>query len=63
LLCFLSSVYPKWAIMFQSLIALDFASHYIHMYRYDIYIYIHSFPSLFVPDIRHEGLLIIISLM
>ncbi|PLW22953.1 hypothetical protein PCASD_03572 [Puccinia coronata f. sp. avenae] len=32
LLCFLSSVYPKWAIMFQSLIALDFASHYIHMY-------------------------------
>ncbi|KAA1071356.1 CDP-diacylglycerol-inositol 3-phosphatidyltransferase [Puccinia graminis f. sp. tritici] len=32
LLCFLSSVYPQWAIMFQSLIALDFASHYIHMY-------------------------------
>ncbi|KAH9813889.1 CDP-alcohol phosphatidyltransferase-domain-containing protein [Melampsora americana] len=32
LLCFLSSVYPTWAIMFQSLIALDFASHYIHMY-------------------------------
>ncbi|MBW0462499.1 hypothetical protein O181_002214 [Austropuccinia psidii MF-1] len=32
LLCFLSSVYPNWAIMFQSLIALDFASHYIHMY-------------------------------
>lgn len=32
LLCFLSSAYPKWALMFQFLIALDFSSHYIHMY-------------------------------
>lgn len=33
LLVFLSTVYPSWAVLFQSLIALDFASHYIHMYR------------------------------
>ncbi|KAH0610526.1 uncharacterized protein LAJ45_03357 [Morchella importuna] len=32
LLCFLSSAYPKWAILFQSLISLDLASHYMHMY-------------------------------
>lgn len=31
LLCFLSSAYPKWAILFQSLISLDLASHYMHM--------------------------------
>ena len=32
LLCFLSSAYPPWALLFQGLIALDFASHYMHMY-------------------------------
>jgi CDP-diacylglycerol--inositol 3-phosphatidyltransferase len=32
LLVFLSSAFPRWAIVFQSLIALDFASHYMHMY-------------------------------
>lgn len=32
LLCFLSSAYPKWAILFQSLISLDLASHYMHMW-------------------------------
>lgn len=32
LLCFLSSAYTKWAILFQGLISLDLASHYMHMY-------------------------------
>ncbi|PHH87906.1 hypothetical protein CDD83_8248 [Cordyceps sp. RAO-2017] len=32
LLVFLSSAFPRWAILFQCLIALDFASHYMHMY-------------------------------
>ncbi|KAI0050932.1 CDP-diacylglycerol-inositol 3-phosphatidyltransferase [Auriscalpium vulgare] len=32
LLCYLSSVYPAWALVFQFLISLDFASHYMHMY-------------------------------
>ncbi|VDB82807.1 unnamed protein product [Peniophora sp. CBMAI 1063] len=32
LLCYLASVYPDWALGFQFLIALDFASHYMHMY-------------------------------
>ncbi len=32
LLSFLSSAYPKWALLFQFLIVLDFSSHYIHMY-------------------------------
>ncbi|KAI0116292.1 CDP-diacylglycerol-inositol 3-phosphatidyltransferase-like protein PIS [Nemania sp. FL0031] len=32
LLVFLSSAFPRWAIVFQGLISLDFASHYIHMY-------------------------------
>ncbi|KAK4155046.1 CDP-alcohol phosphatidyltransferase-domain-containing protein [Chaetomidium leptoderma] len=32
LLVFLSSAFPRWAILFQSLISLDFASHYMHMY-------------------------------
>jgi len=32
LLCFLSFAYPKWALLFQFLITLDFSSHYIHMY-------------------------------
>ncbi|KAH8149103.1 uncharacterized protein LAJ45_06642 [Morchella importuna] len=32
LLCFLSAAYTKWAILFQGLISLDLASHYMHMY-------------------------------
>lgn len=32
LLCFLAMVYPSWALLFQFLISLDLASHYIHMY-------------------------------
>lgn len=32
LLVFLSSAFPRWAILFQCLISLDFASHYMHMY-------------------------------
>jgi phosphatidylglycerophosphate synthase len=33
LLCYLSSAYPAYALFFQFLISLDFASHYMHMYR------------------------------
>ncbi|EPE32922.1 hypothetical protein GLAREA_05934 [Glarea lozoyensis ATCC 20868] len=32
LLVFLSSAWPRWALVFQGLISLDLASHYIHMY-------------------------------
>lgn len=32
LLVFLSSAWPRWAIVFQGLICLDMASHYMHMY-------------------------------
>jgi len=32
LLVFLSSAWPRWAIIFQGLISLDLASHYVHMY-------------------------------
>ncbi|KAI1766844.1 CDP-alcohol phosphatidyltransferase-domain-containing protein [Hypoxylon sp. FL1150] len=32
LLVFLSSAFPRWAIIFQGLISVDFASHYVHMY-------------------------------
>ncbi|KAK3902734.1 hypothetical protein C8A05DRAFT_33543 [Staphylotrichum tortipilum] len=32
LIVFLSSAFPRWAIVFQGLISLDLASHYIHMY-------------------------------
>lgn len=32
LLVFLSSAFPRWIIVFQGLIALDLASHYMHMY-------------------------------
>ncbi|AAW44936.2 CDP-diacylglycerol-inositol 3-phosphatidyltransferase, putative [Cryptococcus deneoformans JEC21] len=32
LLCFLSSVYPTYSMLFMFLITLDFSSHYIHMY-------------------------------
>jgi len=32
LLVFLSSAYPRWAPLFQGLVSLDLASHYMHMY-------------------------------
>jgi CDP-diacylglycerol--inositol 3-phosphatidyltransferase len=32
LLVFLSSAWPRWSIVFQGLISLDMASHYMHMY-------------------------------
>lgn len=32
LLVFLSSAFPRWSLVFQCLISLDFASHYMHMY-------------------------------
>ena len=32
LLVFLASASPKYALMFQALIALDYSSHYMHMY-------------------------------
>lgn len=32
LLVFLASAFPRWSIVFQGLISLDLASHYIHMY-------------------------------
>ncbi|KAF5330314.1 hypothetical protein D9619_005784 [Psilocybe cf. subviscida] len=32
LLCYLASAYPNYATVFQFLIALDFSSHYMHMY-------------------------------
>lgn len=32
LLVFLGSAFPRWAIVFQGLISLDLASHYVHMY-------------------------------
>lgn len=32
LLVFLAIAHPTWAPLFQSLISLDFASHYIHMF-------------------------------
>ncbi|RSH85073.1 CDP-diacylglycerol-inositol 3-phosphatidyltransferase [Apiotrichum porosum] len=36
LLCYLASAYPKYALLYQFLIALDFASHYIHMYSSNV---------------------------
>ncbi|KAI9817542.1 MAG: CDP-diacylglycerol-inositol 3-phosphatidyltransferase [Pycnora praestabilis] len=32
LLVFLSSAWPRWSLLFQGLISLDFASHYMHMF-------------------------------
>jgi CDP-diacylglycerol--inositol 3-phosphatidyltransferase len=32
LLVFLAAAYPTWSILFQGLISLDFASHYMHVY-------------------------------
>ncbi|CZS89851.1 related to CDP diacylglycerol-inositol 3-phosphatidyltransferase [Rhynchosporium agropyri] len=32
LMVFLASAWPRWAILFQGLISLDLASHYVHMY-------------------------------
>ncbi|CAG8571955.1 10495_t:CDS:2 [Dentiscutata erythropus] len=34
LLCYLSSAYPSWRIIFQLLISLDLSSHYMHMYSH-----------------------------
>lgn len=33
LLCYLSTAYPSYALLFQGLLSLDFSSHYVHMYR------------------------------
>ena len=32
LLVFLAQAFPRWSIVFQALISLDLASHYIHMF-------------------------------
>lgn len=32
LLVFLAQAFPRWSIVFQALISLDLASHYMHMY-------------------------------
>lgn len=32
LLVFLSSAWPRWSLLFQGLISLDMASHYMHMF-------------------------------
>jgi len=32
LMCFLTSAYPEYALLYQFLISLDFSSHYMHMY-------------------------------
>lgn len=32
LMVFLASAFPRWSIVFQALISLDLASHYMHMY-------------------------------
>ncbi|CAN6601208.1 CDP-diacylglycerol--inositol 3-phosphatidyltransferase [Trichomonascus vanleenenianus] len=32
LICYLCVVYPNWAPLFQLLVSLDLASHYMHMY-------------------------------
>ncbi|KAL2759878.1 hypothetical protein ACRALDRAFT_1074013 [Sodiomyces alcalophilus JCM 7366] len=32
LLMFLACAFPRWTIIFQGLLALDFSSHYMHMY-------------------------------
>ena len=32
LLVFLAQAFPRWSIVFQTLISLDLASHYMHMY-------------------------------
>lgn len=32
LLVFLATAMPRWAMVFQLLISLDLASHYVHMY-------------------------------
>jgi CDP-diacylglycerol--inositol 3-phosphatidyltransferase len=55
LLCYLSSAYPQYAILFQFLIALDFSSHYMHMYRYG--------ALLLTQDIMNQVLLAPLSLV
>lgn len=32
LLVFLASAFPRWSIVFQGLISLDYSNHYIHLY-------------------------------
>jgi CDP-diacylglycerol--inositol 3-phosphatidyltransferase len=32
LLVFLATAFPRWSIVFQALISLDYSSHYIHTY-------------------------------
>ncbi|RAL13874.1 CDP-alcohol phosphatidyltransferase family protein [Aspergillus homomorphus CBS 101889] len=32
LLVFLATAFPRWSMVFQALISLDYSSHYIHMY-------------------------------
>lgn len=32
LLVFLASAFPRWSLVYQGLISLDLASHYMHMY-------------------------------
>jgi len=34
LLCYLCSAYPQYTVYFQTLVSVDLASHYMHMYRY-----------------------------
>jgi len=34
LLCYLCSAYPAYTVYFQTIISVDLASHYMHMYRY-----------------------------
>jgi CDP-diacylglycerol--inositol 3-phosphatidyltransferase len=34
LLCYLCSAYPSYTVYFQTLVSVDLASHYMHMYRY-----------------------------
>lgn len=35
LLCYLCSAYPSYTVYFQTIISVDLASHYMHMYRYN----------------------------
>ncbi|EQL34685.1 CDP-diacylglycerol-inositol 3-phosphatidyltransferase [Blastomyces dermatitidis ATCC 26199] len=53
LLVFLSSAWPRWAIMFQGLISLDLASHYMHM-SWILYQYYNSRTVLFIFCLFNE---------
>ncbi len=48
LLCYLSSAYPTYAVLFQFLITLDFSSHYMHMYRYVTHVHVKTVNRLTV---------------